>query len=272
MEICCPICGAPLCAAQRCLKCAAGHSFDIAHQGYVNLLLPDQRHSRHPGDTKEMVAARRRFLRSGIYRPIALQMQALLQSLPQGAVVLDAGCGEGYYLSELLQARPDLCCYGIDISKDAVRYAAGAEKHAKWVAGSAAHLPFADGSFDAVLCMFAMVVPDEFARVLKPDGIFLNVTAGRSHLTGLKQIIYPEILEKSEMNHAFLGFSAPEQTHLAFDFSVEGREMVQDLLWMTPHVWRISKEGAARAAETTRLDDRAEVDFWRYRRSRFTPN
>ena len=173
IQVICPVCGAALEPQGAAWRCAQGHCFDVARQGYVNLLTVTQKHSRHPGDTREMVAARRAFLDAGWYAPIAKTLADLVRRFcPETASVLDAGCGEGYYLSQLGWV-PER--WGIDISRDAVRYAAARDRGAHWLTATAAHLPFADGGFDCVLSMFALTAGAEFFRVLRPGGIFLIV-------------------------------------------------------------------------------------------------
>ena len=189
IQVICPVCGAALAPQGAAWRCVQGHCFDVARQGYVNLLTVTQKHSRHPGDTREMVAARRAFLDAGWYAPIAGALADLVRRFcPAAEAVLDAGCGEGYYLSQLgwIPER-----WGIDISRDAVRYAAARDRSAHWLTATAAHLPFADGGFDCVLSMFALTAGAEFFRVLRPGGIFVQVLAGQGHLPGLKSIIYP---------------------------------------------------------------------------------
>ena len=119
IQVICPVCGAALEPQGTAWRCVQGHCFDVARQGYVNLLTVTQKHSRHPGDTREMVAARRAFLDAGWYAPIAKTLADLVRRFcPETASVLDAGCGEGYYLSQLGWV-PER--WGIDISRDAVR-------------------------------------------------------------------------------------------------------------------------------------------------------
>ena len=263
-QVLCPVCGGVLQTDEKNWHCAAGHSFDVARQGYVNLLTVDKKHSLHPGDTREQVAARKAFLDSGCYAPIANTLKEIL-ALEQPTTILDAGCGEGYYLT---QAAPQNSqCWGVDISKDAVRYAAVRNKTVRWFVGTAAHLPFGEESFDCILSMFALTAAEEFARVLKKGGLFVSVTAHPEHLMGLKRIIYPEILLKEKEKSAELqGFRLEDEKQVFFDFELNSGEMVQHLLSMTPHFWRISKEGAARAAETTHLEDTAKVIFRLYRK------
>lgn len=261
MQLLCPICSLPLQKTNSSWRCETGHCFDIARQGYVNLLTVDKKHARHPGDTKEQVAARKAFLDGGFYAPIAETVCSLLSPFSP-KTVLDAGCGEGYYLTQLQKALPETACAGIDISKDAVRFAAVRNKQALWLTGTAAALPFPDECFDAVLSMFALTVEQEFARVLKDQGRYLQVLAGPDHLMGLKNIIYPEILRKEKTLHPdFQGFSLELTRTLEFSFTLDSNEQIRNLLSMTPHFWRISKEGAQRLEDTETLTDTAQVIF-----------
>lgn len=264
VQIICPVCGLKMTTEKPAWHCEKGHSFDVARQGYVNLLTVQQKHSLHPGDTAEMVLARRRFLEAGYYSPIAKKLQKLMEKYcPEAVSALDVGCGEGYYLSQLkLPER-----WGIDISKDAVRYAAGGHKDIHFLTATASHLPFEDRSFDILLSMFALTMEDEYARVLRDQGIFIQVLAGESHLLGLKRIIYPVITEKEKSRPAELkGFTLLDSETLRFPFQLRDKQSVQDLLSMTPHLWRISKEGAKALAETEQLSDEADVLFHVYSR------
>ncbi|MCQ2419029.1 MAG: methyltransferase domain-containing protein [Clostridia bacterium] len=257
----CPVCRAALQNENTCLRCENGHSFDVARQGYVNLLPVEQKHSLHPGDTREMVAARRRFLSAGYYAPIAEAVCGLIKAYaPEATALLDVGCGEGYYTRAIADSLPDPERWGMDISKDAVRYCAGQDKQGHFFVGTASHLPFEDGSFSVLLSMFALTLPEEFARVLEPNGIFIQVLAGEDHLPALKSIIYPRLHYKEKVSHPELpGFRRIAEKTLEFSFELTNPEHVQDLLSMTPHVWRISKEGAEQLKRTQTLRDRAQV-------------
>lgn len=138
-------------------------------------------------------------------------------------------------------------------------------KSALWLTASAAHLPMASGSMDGVMSMFALTVPEEFNRVLKPGGWFLEVTAGRDHLMALKTLIYPEIIQKQEKNQRdYPGFVLRQEETLEFELHLTEQQEIMQLLSMTPHVWRIGKAGAQRAAEASELHDRAQVLFRLY--------
>ena len=256
MELLCPICRQLLAKEEKTYRCGSNHSFDIARQGHVNLLPVQQKRSLNPGDTAEQVAGRRAFLDGGFYAPIAEALCDLAKDHGCTGPILDVGCGEGYYSARLAQAlNAELT--GLDISKEAVRYAAGRYKGHRWLCASAAHLPVADGGAGLITSLFALTVPSEFARVLRPGGHYIQVLAAEDHLLGLKNIIYPELHHKEkEITPAVGGFRLVESRPVRFSFTVEGQQ-VQNLLNMTPHVYRIGKEGAQRLRETDTLTDTA---------------
>ena len=283
----CPLDGAPLQRQGGSLRCADGHCFDLAAQGYVNLLPVQNKRSLDPGDSKEMVAARRRFLEAGHYQPIA---DAVAQAVLAGAVpgrtltCLDAGCGEGYYLRQLAataaaEAHP-LALAGLDISKWAVQAAAKRDLHdarsqagpspspsTTWVVGSNAGLPVLPGTLDRVLCMFGFPVYGEFARVLRRGGELLQVDAGPEHLRELREVIYPTLKpERPAARQAPAGFEHLGTDTLRFPVHVDGAAPIADLLAMTPHLYRATAEGRARAAALTALTMTVDVRLGRYRR------
>ena len=269
----CPLDGGPLRQGGASWCCAAGHSFDIASQGYTHLLPVQQKRSRDPGDSKEMVAARRRFLNAGHYQPIAAAVsRAALADLPPGrpASCLDAGCGEGYYLRQLAAAPAagtSLAVLGLDISKWAVLAAAKQDRRPNWVVGSNANLPVLSGTLDRLLCLFGFPVHAEFARVLKPGGQLLQVDAGPDHLRELREIIYPTLKpERTAEPPTPPGFTGLPPETVGFSLAIAGPEQIADLLAMTPHLYRASAEGRARAAALTALTVTVDVRLTRFRR------
>lgn len=264
MELQCPLCGAVLNQVDKIYHCENRHSFDVARQGYVNLLPVQQKHSLNPGDTKEQVTSRREFLSAGFYAPIANALCNNARELGCTGPILDVGCGEGYYSTQVA-AVLNAELVGLDISKEAVRFAAGKYKGAKWICGTAAKLPVADKRVGLVMSLFSLTVPAEFHRVLRKNGLFFQVLAATDHLLGLKSIIYPELLHKEkEAVPEEPGFELVKSVPIRFTFTVEGQQ-VRNLLSMTPHVYRISKEGAARLGQTQILTDTASCVLNVYR-------
>ena len=185
MNLICPICGYQLNNEGKRYVCAQNHSFDIARQGYVNLLAVQQKHSLNPGDTREQVLSRREFLEAGYYAPIAQTLIRTAKELGISGQILDVGCGEGYYSAQLADAL-DAPLTGLDISKEAVRCAAAKYKGKQWLCATAAHIPVEDGSVSLLTSLFALTLPEEFHRILKEGGYYFQVLAAEDHLLGLK--------------------------------------------------------------------------------------
>ena len=265
MDLLCPICGAPLTKGEKALVCPSHHSFDIARQGYVNLLPVQQKHSQDPGDTREQVLSRRAFLDTGTYAPI---LEALIEAAREygaSGELLDVGCGEGYYCAGLSQAL-GLPLTGVDISKEAVRAAAARYKGPNWLCATAAHLPVGDERVGLLTSLFALTLPEEFLRVLRPGGLYIQVVAAEDHLLGLKRIIYDRLTHKEKHTTQELpGLTRLHSQHIAFDFTLT-REQIPWLFAMTPHLFRIGKAGAARLAQAQTLEDRASCVLNVYRK------
>ena len=265
MDLLCPICGAPLAKGEKALVCPSHHSFDIARQGYVNLLPVQQKHSQDPGDTREQVLSRRAFLDTGTYAPI---LEALIEAAREygaSGELLDVGCGEGYYCAGLSRAL-GLPLTGVDISKEAVRAAAARYKGPNWLCATAAHLPVGDESVGLLTSLFALTLPEEFLRVLRPGGLYIQVVAAEDHLLGLKRIIYDRLTHKEKHTTQELpGLTRLHSQHIAFDFTLT-KEQIPWLFAMTPHLFRIGKAGAARLAQAQTLEDRASCVLNVYRK------
>jgi len=183
----CPVrdCHLPLTRQERRLVCPRGHSFDIARSGYVNLLQPQERRSRQPGDTSAAVAARRRLHERGVTAPL-LEAIAEIAALSPSDTVLDAGCGDGFYLGTL--ARQAGCAgVGIDIAIPAVDAAARRYPECQWVVANADRfIPCASGSFSLVLSITARMNAAEFHRVLGSGGWLLVAIPSPDDLVELR--------------------------------------------------------------------------------------
>ena len=266
MNLICPICSEKLNSEGKRYLCSRGHSFDVARQGYVNLLTVQQKHSLAPGDTREQVLSRRAFLEEGHYVPIAQALIDNARELGISGEILDVGCGEGYYSARLAEAL-GANLTGLDISKEAVRCAAAKYKGKLWLCATAAHIPAESAGTDLITSLFAITIPEEFHRILKPGGYYFQVLAAQDHLLGLKGIIYDQLNFKEKDTVPELpGFALVKSVPIRFAFTVEG-EQVQNLFSMTPHVFRIGKSGAERLRNTARLSDTASCVLNIYRRA-----
>ncbi|HEX4997158.1 MAG TPA: methyltransferase domain-containing protein [Terriglobia bacterium] len=171
-------CRQPLAAAERRWVCPAGHSFDVARQGYVNLLQPQDRRSRAPGDDAELLAARRRVFERGVELPF---FEAITTMLPTGPL-LDVGCGEALYFANFNGP-----LHGVDISTAAIEMAARRHPEARFIVANADRfLPYADQSFGALTSITGRHNPTEFRRVLHPEGRLIVVIPGPDDLVELR--------------------------------------------------------------------------------------
>jgi len=171
----------------RRLFCPRGHSFDVARSGYINLLQPQDRRSKQPGDTAAAIAGRRRLHDGGVTGPLLRAIAATVAASP-GDVVLDAGCGEGFYLGAL--ARETGCdAHGVDISIPAVDAAARRYPECEWtVANADRFLPYAERSFSLVMSITARMNAGEFRRVLREDGRLLVALPAPEDLVELRGV------------------------------------------------------------------------------------
>jgi 23S rRNA (guanine745-N1)-methyltransferase len=185
----CPVrgCNLALTREEKRVVCSRGHSFDIARSGYINLLQPQERRSKNPGDTLDAVAARRRMHDRGVTEPLLLAIAEIIGA-SSGDVVLDAGCGDGFYLGSLAR-QIGFDPHGVDISIPAVDAAAKRYPESEWVVANADRfLPYADRSFSIVLSITGRMNAGEFRRVLGDDGRLLVALAAPDDLIELRGV------------------------------------------------------------------------------------
>ena len=261
----CPLCGSPLTQKERGCICPARHSFDRAAAGYVHLLPPNRMHSKAPGDDREMVAARAAFLERGYYAPLRQALEELVLEASahlEGPVLLDSGCGEGYYTAGMFRAleraghRPRAA--GIDISKYALRRAAKRLPEGEFAVASAYRLPLADASADLLTNVFSPLSAEEFARVLRPGGTFLYVVPSARHLWEMKQVLYSQPYENPVKETPYTGFSYQRIVPVRYEITLDCPEDIRALFQMTPYYWKTPKAGAERLAALDGLRVRAQ--------------
>lgn len=256
----CPVCASPFVRSEKTLRCAQGHSFDIAKQGYVNLL-PSGRIAGHDhGDNREMIRARRDFLNAGHYAPLASRLSEIFGEItPSGGCILDCGCGEGYYSAYIAAALAsrEIDVLATDISRDAVSYAARRGEIRCAVANSF-HLPLKDRSMHAVLSLCAPIAPQEFSRVLTPSGALVAVIPAERHLWAMKSAVYENPYENRPEATLDGLFTIESQEILRFDVHLESTKEIRDLFSMTPYAYHTNVEDRARLEKLESLYDTAE--------------
>ncbi len=272
-NIACPLDGLPFTETKKQLICPNGHNFDVARQAYVNLLPVQQKKSKNPGDSHEMIVARTAFLNSGVYAPIADKFNDINYGLitgyqSQSICLLDAGCGEGYYLQSLLhylelnEVKQDISVIGLDISKPAIIAAAKRGKQITWLVASNKQPPVLSGTVDIIFCLFGFPVYDSFFKLLKSDGKIVLFDAGPEHLIELRNIIYPTVnkSEPPDLSAAeAAGFSLYSQSRVTYTSKNMSKCQIMNLLCMTPHLYRASKVGKQAASQLDTIDITVDV-------------
>ncbi|WP_380177707.1 23S rRNA (guanine(745)-N(1))-methyltransferase [Kalamiella sp. sgz302252] len=246
MSYLCPLCHHPLQPDASGWRCENRHQFDRAKEGYVNLLPVQHKRSKQPGDSAEMMQARREFLDAGHYQPLQAAVCEIFQRiLPADSVsVLDIGCGEGYYthaVADALQENGEAEVHALDVSRVAVRAGAKRYRNVRFCVASSHRLPFASEQFDAVLRIYAPCKAEELARVVKEQGYVLTVTPGPRHLLQFKELIYQQARLHDETPEQLQGFTLVEQQSLNYPMSLNSEESAA-LLQMTPFAWRARPE------------------------------
>jgi 23S rRNA (guanine745-N1)-methyltransferase len=243
-------CHLPLEQRERRFVCARNHSFDLARSGYLNLLQPQDRRSANPGDSKEAVAARRRLADRGLLKPIADAITSFARGPRPEArgLVLDVGCGEGYYTSRFATD-------GVDISLPAI--SAAARKYGECffvVANADRFLPYADKSFALVASITARMNPDEFARVLADGGEVLIALPGPDDLIELREAVLGEGMLIDRVERTVATFSS---------FTVERHERIRHVAHLDTqaiHDVMASSYRGLRTKERERLSALADLD------------
>ena len=294
----CPVCSRPLREDEdrRGASCAAGHHFDRAREGYLNLLRSSKAGDR-TGDPKSQARSRRDFLDRGYYQPLRDALVDLVRARvesaatesagtarpasPRPLTVLDICCGEGYYTSAL-GAIPGADVYGFDLSKEMVRLAAKRGGAAYFVANMKA-IPVADASVDVATHLFAPFNEREFARVLRPGGTLFSVVPGARHLFGLKEVLYrtpylnDEKLPEPSLPKSSLPSAGAEPgpttalrlvgtTKIAAQITLATPADIDAVFQMTPYYYRTSESDRRKLDGIETLETPIEFVVGEYRR------
>ncbi len=258
------------------LGCNYGHNFDVARQGYVNLLPVQDKRSKNPGDTKEMIACRRRFLDTGAYEAISNRLnEIVLETLAAqhcGPInILDAGCGEGYYLERFFESvsaieGPESCSLvGMDISKPAIIAATKRnKKDLTWVVGTNRNPPLLQDSIDYIFSMFGFPAYEAFKAILRSDGRILLVESGSEHLIELRSLVYEYVRKKGPPSIVAAekhGFHLVDEQTLTTKTGPLSNAQIWDLLAMTPHFCRIKQEKKEAAEKADGLNMTIDIVF-----------
>lgn len=265
----CPVCGGEFGLVENTLKCQNNHCFDISKYGYVNLLTKGGKKGH--GDDRLMVNARRDFLCKGYYGHLKEAVCTEAEKYAgEGCVMLDSGCGEGYYTDGLQKiARNNKGeIYGIDVSKEALKIAARSCPEASFAVASAYCLPFSDNSFDIVTSLFAPLASEEFHRILNNEGVFITVIPLENHLWELKKAVYDTPYKNKPENTDLKGFRLISSAEIKKKINLSPNEDIKNLFMMTPYYYKTSQNDQAKLDNVDRLTVETEFMILTYRKIR----
>lgn len=191
----CPIChGAMTVDDNGTVRCLANHSFDMAKQGYVNMMT-------HPATSmydKSLFEARKEVIDSDLYREV---YNVILAELAGDVAMLDTGCGEGSHLANLKASYSgDMVASGIDIAKEGIVQAAKNYSDMMWIVGDLAKSPYAEEAFDIILNFLSPANYDEFKRILKPSGKVIKIVPQAGYLRELRALFFADSEKESYSN------------------------------------------------------------------------
>lgn len=273
----CPVCGdkfgldnAPILHIEgHSAVCPKKHSFDISAKGYLNLLMSQHKNVKDPGDSKEMVAARRDFLGSGVYSPLLEELCGAVSELcgeNTAPVIADCGCGECYYTAGIYDflknggMTPEI--YGVDISKNALAAAkpriSGRDIHT--AVASVFRMPIQTSSVDVAAVIFAPFQREELKRILKKDGAVVTAIPDERHLFGLKSLIYEKPYLNEVKPYDIEGFEFVGESRFSFTVSIESQEQLNALFMMTPYYYKTSPANSNKVYSYFGTHDRFETE------------
>lgn len=254
----CPVCSNELTAENRIYKCEANHCFDIAKEGYVNLLSA-HKSGDNTGDNKEMARSRRDFLEKGFYSPLADAVGECLEKYScDGDNVLDICCGEGYYTS-VLAKKYNRDFYGFDLSKNMVRLAGKRKCGAKFFVANIASIPIKSDSVKFAFHLFAPFHSAEFSRIISDDGVVLTAIPGKNHLYGLKEVLYDTPYYNDEKEPDADNLTLIEKVRVKSTITLDSKEDIKALFQMTPYYYHTPSEGMDRLDKLNILT--TEIEF-----------
>jgi 23S rRNA (guanine745-N1)-methyltransferase len=249
----CPVCGNSMhIDGGKSMVCLNKHCFDISKNGYVNLLLNSQK-SKYD---KEMFKSRKFICELGFFNPLIESIVLLLKKNISNnnfdyIKVLDAGCGQGFHLYQIMRGlhkrmSDNILGVGIDISKEGIRIASKNYKNIIWCVADLAKIPFRNQQFDVILNILSPSNYTEFNRIIRNDGILIKVVPGDSYLKELREVFYQdtdkEVYSNNEViKHFSKNFKIIGIQNVQYDIAIN-KEEIKHVIKMTPLSWRATNE------------------------------
>lgn len=268
-NIICPVCSQELTNENKSLRCPDGHCFDIAKEGYVNLISGTHKKGSLMGDNKDMALSRRKFLEKGYFDSLVNELISIIKerNLPCPEI-LDICCGEGYYSDCILKA-VECNVKGFDISKEMVRLAAKRKNKTEYFVANLSRIPLKDKSTDIAFHLFAPFHEKEFSRITSDDGIIITAVAGENHLFELKEILYEKPYKNDEAPPETKELILKEKRKVTEKIHLSSKEDIDALFKMTPYYYRTSDRDKAKLDRFDELDITVDFAIFIYEKKKF---
>lgn len=263
MRIKCPICNEELKNIGGIYRCLNRHSYDIAKEGYINLL--KKQGGKDFGDSPDMVKARRSFFDKDFYKPLKKKLTDYIKKYQPGSLV-DLGCGEGYY-TNFYKNNLDIEIVALDISKEAVKIASKRNKAINYMVASVQDIPLFDKETDLVVNAFTPIDLNEINRILKNDGILITARVGERHLFELKDALYDEVYLNDNKPLVDERFVLLKSDVVKFNIELNSNEDIVNLFMMTPYYHHTSLESKEKLKSLNNLSVGCEFNIDIYRKN-----
>lgn len=250
----CPKCKERLYKQEQSYRCVHHHTYNIARRGYIHMLLANRKAT---GDDKAMVKARTCFLSGGYYVLLCNTLINIVQGYAP-KVVVDAGCGEGYYTNKIKDRLLGSTMFGFDLSKYAVDEACKERCNITYAVCSVFQMPLEDACIDMVLSVFSPFAIHEVHRVLKKGGIFIKVGPGAKHLIEMKQVLYEHAYDNVIDNVNYEELRLIKEECVKYSININNKDHIQALFQMTPYYWKSPKKGSERLQTLDELQTKVQ--------------
>ncbi len=263
-DIICPVCSDVLKKEKSSYRCSSGHCFDIAKEGYVNLITGKHKSGDKMGDNKNMALSRKLFLEKGYFSVLKDEIIKIIrQHKNDGLTLCDICCGEGWYSDEIIKEIP--CrMYGFDLSKEMVRLAAKRKNGADYFVANLSRIPLTDSSIDVGFHLFAPFHEKEFSRIIKDDGIILTAVAGENHLFEIKEILYDKPYKNDEAPPETEKLILREKRKVSGKIELSSKEDIDALFRMTPYYYRTDEKDKIKLEKYEKLSVTVEFVIYIY--------
>ena len=166
------------------LVCENNHQYDFSKKGYIHLI----NNYKATKYSMELFEARSVIFKREFYKEVFLELGKLVEKYSKD-VLIDAGCGEGYYIRQLKEIFPEKYFFGLDNSKAAIELAVKEDKLNPYMLANIEPLPFQDNSVSCILNILTPANYNEFFRVLGEEGYLIKIIPNTYYLREIRELM-----------------------------------------------------------------------------------